>query len=1839
MSLITRAATDQVAYSFPCDLTPGIMGGNATSSYTVTRNVIASTSTQSPSGGTGSINIASSGTSGLQFTQPDVGPVTNLRGMTIEAVFRYDGDSSASIYEHNGAYITINDYGSGPIVYGSMSITNEYTGTASSTTPLVIGNWYYVALTWGDIDEKVRLYVNGTAYASATNYGFNGVNRYYGTTHTIGLNSGLRLDWVGVYSSAYSGITMTSQKLADRYTELATAFAALANGGYTAEAMTATAASPSAVITAVRSPNIAASPMTASAEFTLPSFNTISFPAMLDSYLSTLGLEQWYKFDDNKTIKNYGSGGQPGWSWYGSADTVYLGGKQGSGALKITGKSTDGYLLSSDTLTFTPEITDENFAIGFWIKGPSGAYNQGANIFTVSGSTGRFVSMGLGTSGLTYNVHTTHDHILTGTDTVLDGNWHFVVGTLNGGTSELFIDNVSQGTISVSSNLSSLTLTQFSANSGASNASNPFYISNFMIAPTSVITGTVRTNMVNAAAVPIQASAGMPTSKIKFNNKYNYLNESSSAVLDLRFDESSGSPVSFGTQSVSLAQVGTNVTRNIATKNRFAYEFTNRDTYFTAGYTYPTGTFSTNNQQTAIAYVKLNSSAAGVHHIVNHGLGGNGVGVSLALQQVTTTNQIRVRITDESGFDQVATSGSYNDNTWHHVAAVMTGSTLYLYIDGKEIGSVASTKLLTDSGNLNIGGQAGATAGSRDMFIDEVSVFNTAFTAQQIFEHYQALTLDDGTMTASGLLVMPTDSLGYGPTISATALTASALLVMPTQQDELVQLPTPITAFATIAHPNFAAYKNVDYVTPALTASALFHMPQYSIGEINAVDAMFATASFPAAYARLPDLFNASPAIADANMVNPALSTTRGALVKPQSLNAKAFMPIPPAYVLLTDDIWFTRLYAQQKANTTAQKSFLHFFNETSNIVAGATITSQDFNAYTGTASGINTAILPRGYVGFYDNQQRTAVKLQNIALDFTPTNASAASYAITDRGYTMEFMVKTSKSEQVMFTGDWASETSNQKRKTAIGLYGGKLYVMQSYLALSGTTPEISAKNYSNLVTANLSPTIYQATKTTLSNDDWHHVIIQMGYDSRLQIWVDGALEYQNRDTGAFPYPTRIGYNSADAGISSEFYVSAVSINPQQFLLTQDVDLNYYAAVNYTPIRVSPMTASATLTAGTKARGNRGRALMLYFWSTWALGNDALGNSYNNGLNSSRTSLQRTTQFDQGQAGDFDFDTFFPLSTWEGVGREFYDWDIFPIDVEGYYPSAVVKPESYDNARPVTFYSGQSNYTYLVSDGFKDELDNRRYVDLMNDINIEDFDMICFRNYPDQGSEMDSFKRNESVDNYFGIKENTLFESFLKSLRAAVDTGISLYISNPMLAVDLGIVDRIEEITDLDDKNIVTEDDGLGDPYAYQRVTTYPVNGFAGDIGDLDYGYLYDTYKNNRHRVVNTVTGLTDEPGYILTEKAYFESIDARRFAEPNREWSHVVYKPSGLTIGDEFIFNSMPKIQAVPLANVKAGKAITTFGNKTWTGVNEINNPYANYATTIAVQPGDILNGTQCGGKIFVNFVEPPSTMSEEIVIEIKSNYWIDRLLADGEITQTEAIELKAAEWNIDKKLTDGTITQAQYDYEKYWDMNGVNFTASAQEYPGSAVKLTVYSGASGKVLTKKKALTKAGKRKGVDTGTGSGTIPAFTIAWGPTNPTNYVRALGMISRAWFWLSERDYYVGTPQRPLALIAEATIPMPSVLADKDNVVRVQTLIANATLVEFGATPNRTMLGLPMYAEAKLNGAVRPYYPAPGVITAYMPQDVRVSSFEMDEVVLYVMHEDPILYIREDVIK
>jgi hypothetical protein len=130
-------------------------------------------------------------------------------------------------------------------------------------------------------------------------------------------------------------------------------------------------------------------------------------------------------------------------------------------------------------------------------------------------------------------------------------------------------------------------------------------------------------------------------------------------------------------------------------------------------------------------------------------------------------------------------------------------------------------------------------------------------------------------------------------------------------------------------------------------------------------------------------------------------------------------------------------------------------------------------------------------------------------------------------------------------------------------------------------------------------------------------------------------------------------------------------------------------------------------------------------------------------------------------------------------------------------------------------------------------------------------------------------------------------------------------------------------------------------------------------------------------------------------------------------------------------------------------------------------------------------------------------------------------------------------------------------------------------------------------------------------------------------------------MLTRGFWWVSNKETPSGTLVGVVSMNASARFAEAKATPDKIVTINAQAMIGNARITEaFGYTPNSiNNLSLPMEALARMNDKVFRIDAAPMLVSALMPQNARVLTSSVDEVIVYIMYEDATLYLREEVIK
>lgn len=1773
---------------------------------------------------------------------------------------------------------------------GKVRLGSAWTTDILSTNAIDDGTWHHIVYTYNT--SSVKLYIDGTLNSSTTptnliaSFNFDQSTKkligagYVGTAQSsISQYFKGRIDEFAAYD-----YELTSTNILANFN--AGASVELASGSFG----TATSLMVQPTVSASFNP-AAQAPMTASAVLANVEVSNFDDVNGIQKIISDLGPETWIKFDyvtDFTTTSpaynaiNYGSGGS----------FTYNAGSGGYAVINQTGPgqepsielqigSGSNHLTSTSSNLFTTEISDSNFSIGIWFKVPTGIDTSEKQIFAYAGPNHSPFSLKINNKKAVFALqtsHTTYTH--TETNDISENVWHLAVIKLDlaattlkyylDGT-EVFSDTAIQGNRATPT---SLVLGKATSN-GTDTGSKRIELAHYFGDTYSDVTPTVITNLYNAGTRQNQAKGVMRQPIVRFQNKFDDFVDTLTPVQKLGFNETTGTVLeNTGSNLTSAFSLnGSSYTRgtSVPTKNRYGYNFTNKNTYIAGNYSTATNSYA-DNTQTISVYAKINTvSGSDIQMIAAYGLGGGAFGIGLSLFANASGPYLAIVPTSNPANIYTLASGSTSYfGDYHLYTLKRDGTSVKLYIDGKQVASgTYSAYNFTDSGYVAIGGGEtvwlGASAATVNKFVDEFAAFDYALSDQQIFDMWQTVELDKGA--ASSEFVMPTNIAGNGPTVSASPMTASGLLPMPTEVQEIVPIIATMNAHAIFQHPNYGGNVVIDanYGTTSMTADAEFHVPGFSIGEINSAIYMQASALMVHPQSIAGGNISVNPFIAlNARLVDPGIVTIKGALVKAQTLNANAFAPLPPQYFTIADDLWYQRLIAIDQKDSVGNSSIV-FFNTSDNFYVGSDpIPGSGWTAplQVGiTAINAVTTPLPAINGGYFDAQNRKAVNLRNIALT---TGYTSGNLGVGDRDFTFEAMIKTTKSNQVLFVGE--NENSANFQRTGIILRDGKLALTYSKDRRAGS------------VSANDDALAFIGNKN-IADGEWHHIIIQnrqTGVDSggaRIQFWIDGKLDIQRYGNEMYVV-NRIGYNSPELNSYSDFTISGFGLGLSAMVEENEINLNYLAAINVVPVKAGVATATTIFGTGTRGKGNRARALMLYFWPTFKAGDGYYVGNYNNPF--SPVGVNDTEGKDVGSE-PFDYDTFYGLSTYLTQStQQFFDWDVFPLPVQKFYAGDTYKGDR----NPLL------NETVRIGNGpegdtYKDNItDNYRYLNLMKDVyELDQYDAIFFRNYPDQSKEQDQQGLNSKteVDAYFNLQEKELFKEFLDSLREAIDTyGISLFVTNPQLAVDLGIIEAATPVPLLRNSGKFNAGE-----YSDNRapVLTGRINNVGVPLDPInEYGAGWDdTFFNDKHRVINTLEYLTDDNAFIWTDYAFYNNADEFNYGGPDRLYKSYVNRPNGLQVGDEFVFadsgNPRHRIpfQAIKPEHLKTGIPITalttTLYEQNFDSYTEGPNPYKDYITTVALPAGTNLNGKLTGGKIFVSFSENVAnsftaegpqfgTSYEEYhQYDLATNYWVDIAFNAGIIdANTRALyknsSLTDAERGQPPLAADGDLIKQR------WSLNGdylvsqlVPVTKNLKGFVGGEVgpeippqnKKRTRGGLSG--LPSSTRLRDALGRFASGTSGGGATattggLVTYKVTTGRIYDTGFVFIPSINTRGLWWLSDKNVIEGKVVGGVGMSASATIPDPIVTADHPGGATVSHMLAQATLVD-NTSGTKNNLAVPLTASAlmpTLGG--RRIFADPAVASGFMTSVYSLTETDYT-VTLYLNHTDPILYIRKEVIK
>jgi hypothetical protein len=303
--------------------------------------------------------------------------------------------------------------------------------------------------------------------------------------------------------------------------------------------------------------------------------------------------------------------------------------------------------------------------------------------------------------------------------------------------------------------------------------------------------------------------------------------------------------------------------------------------------------------------------------------------------------------------------------------------------------------------------------------------------------------------------------------------------------------------------------------------------------------------------------------------------------------------------------------------------------------------------------------------------------------------------------------------------------------------------------------------------------------------------------------------------------------------------------------------------------------------------------------------------------------------------------------------------------------PNSFTEPQKWIklNEKP----SGSIYSQPFLESKWTDVKGNERFIDLENDVNILQYDLIVFMNYPET---FDEIRNNFPNDGQVKAK----YDNFIKSLRNVVAQGASLYISSPLLAADLGVIRNYSLV----DQKVEAID-----------AQSAAINPFEPSEASDQY---FDTHRINMYNLATPVAGLTNKATYILTDFINYVPTDINKQEQYHAKYA---YKPLGILEGNEFYIPSLAlreitenqnipgnrsnskgtkPLTVIKPADILTGTVVTKLQNTYYNGTSTLTNNDDDDATTIIVHNSQVLKGQPVLGKIFVNFVEDGYTMSRK-------------------------------------------------------------------------------------------------------------------------------------------------------------------------------------------------------------------------------------------------------------------
>lgn len=804
----------------------------------------------------------------------------------------------------------------------------------------------------------------------------------------------------------------------------------------------------------------------------------------------------------------------------------------------------------------------------------------------------------------------------------------------------------------------------------------------------------------------------------------------------------------------------------------------------------------------------------------------------------------------------------------------------------------------------------------------------------------------DADVPAASTDVVALTGIAGSAVFDASSLTASAATVEPTTEAQQKMDADTLTVSALANDVTVESSTSPDAVMDVATVAA-----SAQAQDVAVVINLFADADTASAAAAASDVSIETTAGVLEDLDTPAILLT---IVKPADVNGEPIVPTE------TEDPYFV-----STLRTIDNGDVWWRLNEASGtkVYNRANPTSEWPGTGTGTYSNV--------VIGQFDGpESRRSVYFNGTSWieenEPTASNLDEVFYSPN----TLEFTFRTERGTQFIMGGadnNGAPGTgiSSPVEASEFWLVDGKINFRAYRLQGANVSPQVTTD-----ITG----------FTNLADGKWHHIVVNAGITNAargsraIEIYIDGQLEIRRfagvQGTSAnetvetavvwFGMPDYIGgrpelvdQRRLPALSQSQWFVgdmTEVVFRNQKVLSEDQIHLQRDNMFGIIPIyaeaaRISTKTDDATV------KGNKVRVLVIDFQTSASM---QVNQSYNgvgpqpgHDVNGRLITAPPYTAAYQ-----------FPTLTFALADNSYLDeYQYFRVPVRNNYLD------------PVT--------------------DNERILNLDTDIDIEDYDILAIGGYPLNDGDWSWYTGMDEYSTAPFIPGKNQVENLMAQIRQKAIEGKRLFVNDPGSAVALGIVDRVEYVPTMRERAF--NDARVGS-------TTGLYDDRATDVDPWGFGQSPDRYRdehaNQMQRIRKTIDGLTTLPSYLITD--YFEWYASDPMSTPPMQSAkRYADRTNGLLIGDEFYLNGAvgPGILdaydeqvsgapstgsratgwlAAPMANVKVGSVVTSFGGVVYNKDKADVNPFKDYAVSIVVQPGDTWNGQAVQGKVYVNFTE---------------------------------------------------------------------------------------------------------------------------------------------------------------------------------------------------------------------------------------------------------------------------